>query len=218
MLEEARTELYRGQCNCSYWHGAFGGIYLPHLRNAIYQHLIAAENLLDRAEGRDSQWVEAVSDDFNFDGRPDVQLANDRLMALISPSRGGQIYELDVRSICHNLSATLSRRPESYHRRVLAGPDGGGGSVIDPNATVIFKQEGLGERLQYDAYSRKSLQDHFYDNDISLEAVCATKRWNAATLCRRRSKPGCAAILTGCKRSLLAWETPGAFRSRLPKA
>ncbi len=92
------------------------GIYLPHLRNAIYQHLIAAENLLDRAEGRDSAWVEAVSDDFNLDGRPDVQLANDHLMALISPSRGGQIYELDVRSICHNLLATLSRRPESYHR------------------------------------------------------------------------------------------------------
>ena len=87
--------------------------------------------MFDRAEGRDSLWVEAVSDDFNLDGRPEVQLANDRLMALISPSRGGQIYELDVRSICHNLLATLSRRPEAYHRRVLAGPDGGGGSVID---------------------------------------------------------------------------------------
>ena len=36
---------------------------------------------------------------------------------------------------------------------------------------VIFKQEGLGERLQYDPYSRKSLLDHFYDSDISLEAV-----------------------------------------------
>ncbi len=37
------------QCNCGYWHGAFGGIYLPHLRNAVYNHLIAADNLLDRA-------------------------------------------------------------------------------------------------------------------------------------------------------------------------
>ncbi len=32
------------------------------------------------------------------------------------------IYELDVRSICHNLLATLTRRPEAYHRKVLAGP------------------------------------------------------------------------------------------------
>src|SRR5262245_23370942 len=35
-LEYARQALYRGQCNCPYWHGAFGGIYLPHLRNAVY--------------------------------------------------------------------------------------------------------------------------------------------------------------------------------------
>ena len=36
LIEQARRALYRGQCNCSYWHGAFGGIYLPHLRNAVY--------------------------------------------------------------------------------------------------------------------------------------------------------------------------------------
>ena len=34
----ARQDLYRAQCNCPYWHGAFGGLYTcPHLRNAIYQ-------------------------------------------------------------------------------------------------------------------------------------------------------------------------------------
>ena len=51
-LEVARQELYRGQCNCPYWHGSFGGLYLPHLRNAIYRSLIAAHNALDDAEGR----------------------------------------------------------------------------------------------------------------------------------------------------------------------
>ena len=52
-LEIARQELYRGQCNCAYWHGSFGGLYLPHLRNAIYSGLIAAHNAIDDAEGRD---------------------------------------------------------------------------------------------------------------------------------------------------------------------
>ena len=33
------------------------------------------------------------------------------------------MYELDVRSICHNLLATLARQPEAYHRKVLAGPN-----------------------------------------------------------------------------------------------
>jgi alpha-amylase len=54
---------------------------------------------------------------------------------------------------------------------VLAGPGGAGGSVIDANTPVKFKQEGLEERLQYDSYSRKSLLDHFYDDDISQEAI-----------------------------------------------
>jgi len=188
-LRQVRTELYRGQCNCAYWHGAFGGIYLPHLRNAIYNHLIAADNLLDQAAGRNSAgnngafnsgtsnrggasgWVEAAGDDYNFDGRPEVQLAGDKLIAWIAPSRGGQIYELDVRSICHNLLASLSRRPEAYHRRVKAGPGGTGGSVIDANTPVKFKQAGLENHLQYDAYLRKSLLDHWYDDDASLDAV-----------------------------------------------
>src|SRR5262249_13580505 len=51
-IDQARTELYRAQCNCAWWHGAFGGLYLPHLRNAVYQHLIAAENALLEEEGR----------------------------------------------------------------------------------------------------------------------------------------------------------------------
>ncbi len=96
LLRQASTELYRAQCNCSYWHGAFGGVYLPHLRNAVYQHLIAADNLLDRAAGRHGSWVEAHSADLNLDDRPEVQLASDRCIALFSPSRGGQLYELDV--------------------------------------------------------------------------------------------------------------------------
>ena len=66
IVEQARTELYRGQCNCSYWHGAFGGIYLPHLRNAVYQHLIAADNLLDRAARRPATWIEATADDLQL--------------------------------------------------------------------------------------------------------------------------------------------------------
>ena len=107
-VEQARTELYRGQCNCGYWHGAFGGIYLPHLRNAVYHHLIASDGLLDRATRPQRRWVEAKIDDFNFDARQEVQLANDKLVALLAPGCGGQMYELDCRAIRHNLLATLA--------------------------------------------------------------------------------------------------------------
>ena len=68
LIDSARRELYRGQCNCAYWHGAFGGVYLPHLRNAVFNHLIAADNLMDQAIGKDQYWVDAAAGDFNLDG------------------------------------------------------------------------------------------------------------------------------------------------------
>jgi alpha-amylase len=80
------------------------------------------------------------------------------------------LYELDVRGIAHNLLATLTRRPEAYHRKVLAGADGRNdiAGVMD---RVVFKQEGLDARIQYDAYPRKSLIDHFFDPEATLDAV-----------------------------------------------
>ncbi len=36
---------------------------------------------------------------------------------------------------------------------------------------MVFKQEGLDKCVHYDSYPRKSLLDHFYDNDVTLESV-----------------------------------------------
>ena len=171
LVDAAQRELYRGQCNCSYWHGAFGGIYLPHLRNAVFRHLIAADNLLDEALGKNEPWIEAAAADYNLDARQEVRLANDRLIALVAPAEGGQLYELDVRGITHNLLATLQRRPEPYHQRVAAGAstnEDGASSIHD---RVVFKQEGLENCLQYDRWPRKSLLDHFLPLDASLDEI-----------------------------------------------
>ncbi len=170
-LAEIRDHLYRGQCNCPYWHGAFGGIYLPHLRNAIFTHLIEADTRLDQATGTDPATVQATADDYNFDGQQEVRMSNDRLCAWIAPGRGGRLYELDVRGISHNLLATLQRRPESYHRKVLSGPSDSGDDVASIHDRVVFKQADLDQRLHYDQFPRKSLMDHFYDNEATLESV-----------------------------------------------
>ncbi len=169
--EQARQHLYRGQCNCAYWHGAFGGLYLPHLRNAVYRELIAAENLLDRGTGRAGAWVEGTADDYNFDARTEIRLAGDRLIAWVEPAVGGRLYELDVRAIEHNLLATLCRRPEAYHEKVRAGEhrrDAGASSIHE---RVVFKQANLDQRLQYDRRLRKSLLDHFWDLDARADQV-----------------------------------------------
>jgi 4-alpha-glucanotransferase len=170
-VEKARIELYRAQCNCAHWHGAFGGLYLPHLRNAVYKHLISADNLLEKAAGRPETWIEAAADDFNFDARQEIRLANDKLAALVTPSQGGHLTELDVRNIKLNLLATLARRPEAYHRKVLAGARETSDQVASIHDRVVFKQPDLDKRVQYDAYPRKSLVDLFYDTDATLDAV-----------------------------------------------
>lgn len=170
-IEKARDLLFQGQCNCAYWHGAFGGIYLPHLRNAVYQHLIRADNLLDLELHAQGPWIDCQSQDFNFDGRPEIRLANDQLVAWISPAQGGYLYELDVREIGHNLLATMQRRPEAYHEKVRRGQHAGDDGAASIHDRVVFKQAGLQDCLHYDRHLRKSLVDHFWDKDISLEAL-----------------------------------------------
>ncbi|MCA9215235.1 MAG: DUF1926 domain-containing protein [Planctomycetales bacterium] len=171
LLDAAQRELYRGQCNCSYWHGAFGGTYLPHLRNAVFNHLIAADNLIDQAVRSEENWIEANAADFNFDDRPEVLLSNSKLSVFVAPTRGGHLYELDVRSICHNLGATLQRREEAYHRKVLGGQNQDNNDCASIHDRVVFKQEGLEERVHYDSHPRKSMVDHFYPDDVSLDSL-----------------------------------------------
>ena len=181
--EAARLELFRGQCNCPYWHGSFGGLYLPHLRNAIYACLINAHNAVDAAEGRTGPRVAIEVADFNLDARQEVRLENDRLIAWVSPARGGHIYELDIRENAVNLLATLNRRPEVYHAAIAAlaaHSNGSPGSQVtgeeDPSTgQVRLKHPGLGQHLVYDLYPRKALVDHFYPLDVTLDDLAACR-------------------------------------------
>ncbi|MBI3866270.1 MAG: DUF1926 domain-containing protein [Planctomycetia bacterium] len=173
LVAEARTELYRAQCNCPYWHGAFGGLYLPHLRNAVYQHVIAADTLLEQAAGRTGHWVEITGGDFNLDARKEIRIASDRFVAFFTPARGGHLYEFDIRSINHNLLATLNRRPEVYHEKVRQAGEHQGqhdeNRAVSIHDLVAFKQPDLHKKIQYDAWPRKSCVDHFLQPGLSLD-------------------------------------------------
>jgi alpha-amylase len=172
-LSRARQELYRGQCNCAYWHGAFGGLYLPHLRHAVYRHLLAAESALMSGQSETVPLVDAEVRDFNLDTLPEIRLENLAVAAYLNPHCGGSLYELDLRLICHNLLATLSRRPEAYHDLVQQG--GGQNAVSLVADAPKFKQAGLDQRLQYDWYLRKSLIDHFYEPGVTLADLAANR-------------------------------------------
>ena len=172
LLQAARTHLHRGQCNCSYWHGAFGGLYLPHLRNAVYAELIRADNLLEQSVRGDSAWVDVEVGDLNMDARPEVRLSNQKLSATFAPTCGGHMYELDLRTNAVNLLATLNRRPEPYHQRILdyvanAG-NVSGEELASISRDVRFRQPDLDRRIQYDHWPRKSFVDHFLRPRLTL--------------------------------------------------
>lgn len=172
-LAACPRDLYRGQCNCAYWHGKFGGVYLPHLRQAVFAHLIAADNALEHAAGRIGPWVEAVAGDFNLDARQEVRLANDRLVAYLAPGQGGQLYELDIRAVPMNLLATLTRGPEAYHQMLTQQGCSSDKAKGGTGNRLRFKQPGLSQKLRYDQYRRKSLIDHLFPSDVSLAQLTA---------------------------------------------
>jgi len=166
--EEARLELYRGQCNCVYWHGVFGGLYLPHLRFAAYKHLLGAERICRGIPGSAPPPPVEVRD-FDFDGRPEAILADGPLKGYVRPHAGGHLFELDLLDAGFNACASMTRRFEDYHEDVDA-PEGGEGlrTIHDKRPT---KGKGVKEGLAYDGYNRESAVDHFFGPGTDLEGI-----------------------------------------------
>lgn len=175
--ERARRALYRGQCNCPYWHGLFGGLYLPHLRHAVYQQLVKAEALIDDVEqGWESAHVEVV--DLDGDLRDDVALEAAGVVAWVNPHEGGHLTAFDDRRRQVSLGHVLSRRPETYHRDLLEAAEANHGSSNDddnrPKSIHDVQRStvpNLRERLVYDTHPRRLLVDHLLPMGTDLEVL-----------------------------------------------
>jgi len=107
---EARRAIGRAQCNDAYWHGVFGGLYLPHLRSAVWQELAHAERIL-----RDGEALAWETMDFDADGFPELWIHSRHFSALVSPQRGGGLEEYRRFADGQNLADVLTRRIEAYH-------------------------------------------------------------------------------------------------------
>jgi hypothetical protein len=172
-LKDATRELYRAQCNCAYWHGVFGGLYLPHLRHAVYVHLIRAERAADEAEFPFGNLPHAASEDLNMDGVAELTLRSPELTAIISPRYGGALYELDYRPLDFNLLNTLASRREGYHSAFEApittqAKAGDTPSIHDISRNV---DESLRASLRYDWHNRYFLLDHCLHPATTLQQM-----------------------------------------------
>ncbi len=177
----ALQALWQGQCNDAYWHGIFGGLYLPHLRHAVFHHLIRAERALEEKPSR-GKAVRVEALDWDADGRGEVLLENAHLALVVEPVHGGGVVELDARAKAFNLGNTLTRRPEAYHRKLSALGRREGGGVSTIHEARDAKEEGLGELLHYDAYRRASFIDHWLPGDAKLADVSIENRHAALAL------------------------------------
>ncbi len=171
----AQRHLYAGQCNCPYWHGVFGGLYLPHLRGAVFQEVIAAEREIIRELDKSRNQSEIQTLDFDADGSDEVIVTTPLQKAVIAPRQGGMITELDDFGVCKNLVDIVGRRKEGYHNKLLSRHEQAGGETKSIHDLVLVKEEGLEKLLVEDGYRRGLFIDHFLANGAQLNDLVDSK-------------------------------------------
>jgi 4-alpha-glucanotransferase len=162
-LGRGRTALWRGQANDAYWHGVFGGCYLPHLRRAVKGALLEAErSLVDAGAVPEVAWTR---EDGNGDGHAEVFVRTRALAATVAPDAGGMVTELGYYPAGLDVADVLTRRPEAYHDQVRArAAADASGAARTIHDTAASKEAGLDALLAYDTFRRGLLIDGFFDD------------------------------------------------------
>jgi len=178
----ARRAIGRAQCNVAYWHGVFGGLYLPHLREAIWRNLSLAEQELRR-----DQALAAEVWDIDGDGHEEIWVHSDRFSAIVSPWRGGALEEYTLFSTAINYANALTRRREAYHdtaleRRAEAeSHEGGTPSIHDMEEGIQLDQ-----RPPIDADDRALFVDRVLSSALQQEQFASGDYWPVKSWARCR--------------------------------
>ena len=161
----ARSALYRAQCNCSYWHGVFGGLYLHHLRSAVFENLIRADGWMNGKHDKTDIALERSGSQKHW------VLRQKDIVSYFNPGYGAALEELDYLPQPANLTCTMQRRPEPYH--ALASKNGETLAAGAPSALhemLGSKVKDLKHAICYDPFRRLSFLDHFFSGPVSLDA------------------------------------------------
>jgi len=196
-LMRARRALWRGQANDAYWHGIFGGCYLPHLRRAVKQALVEADRLLVEATG--AKAVAWTASDGNGDGQTEIFVRTPELTVTVNPEEGGMLTELSHLASGLDLADVLARRPEIYHDELREPAESASAAptvVRTIHAPPAAKEAGLQALLAYDEMRRGSLMDGLFPATGPLDAVAP---WGQArvVLGRVRLRPEVARTAGG---------------------
>ncbi len=166
--EEAYSYLLKTQANDAYWHGVFGGLYLPHLRANIYKNLIIAEKRIDKSIYNEDFLI-VEEKDLDKDGKNEIVLKNKTLSLFIKPSYGGSMFEIDYRPKNLNITDTLRRRFEAYHVKIKEAQAPGKEVGKSIHEIVVAKEKDLENYLIYDWHNKYSFMDHFLREDTTCK-------------------------------------------------
>ncbi len=169
--EQVDEFLYKLQTNDVLWHGVFGGLYLPNLRDNAYHFLIKAEAL------RYKEKKLIVADDNEMDGYQKIKAITPEYLFRFDGTRGGQLVEFDLFSKGFNWQNSLTRRKELYHQKVLNPQEEEISKVkvtqdsIDTihSAKLVIDHK-MKDALIYDWYLKNSFIDHITDETFDLES------------------------------------------------
>ncbi|MDP2809499.1 MAG: DUF1926 domain-containing protein [Rhodocyclaceae bacterium] len=109
-----QEHLHRAQANDAYWHGLFGGLYLPHLRRAVWNNLLALEAALASLTQPDAS--EQI--DLDHDGSLELALRNSNLQAFVRDDGNAALVEFSSLALTHNFGDTLRAYAEAYHAKI----------------------------------------------------------------------------------------------------
>ncbi|MBN2586571.1 MAG: DUF1926 domain-containing protein, partial [Candidatus Fermentibacteraceae bacterium] len=156
-ITEALHHFWRSQCNCAFWHGVFGGIYLPHLREAVWREINLAEQ---SALGSTDGYPMVRSLDLNADGLEETVIATPSMSLIVHPERGLTVSQLtlirpDGEPV--TMGNVLSRRPESYHSEIPGSRPSDTAGTIHGN--LGSKEEGLSDKVTVDRWRRVSFTE-----------------------------------------------------------
>ena len=152
--------LFKAQTNDVFWHGAFGGIYLPNLRDNAYKYIIECEEFTPN--GISIKDIEIL-------GYPQIKAKNQKLIMRFS-AKGGTLIEFDDRESKFNFQNTLTKRVEWYHKELLNPTTHDTDNQIETIHNMHYDiSDEIKRDLTFDNYERVSFIDSIKDEDKILK-------------------------------------------------
>lgn len=168
LKKSALESLYKLQTNDVLWHGVFGGLYLPNLRDNAYKYLLEIE----ASEIKSKPELSFL--DIDMDGYGELKVLTKDLSMVFSSKYGGGLAEFGSLDALFNWQNTLMRRHEAYHEKILhpilKNNDGDKDEISTIHADQYRIDKDLKHELIYDWHPKYSFIDHLCLDEFSLES------------------------------------------------